>query len=46
VEVTESDGLPVLKYRFGKSGWQRLEKTLLGKTLLFSLAQHHMINLD
>jgi transposase len=36
VEITEEDGLPNLKYRFLKQAWQRLERTLLGKTILFT----------
>jgi transposase len=36
VEVTEQDGLPKLKYRFLKGAWQRLQRTLLGKTILFT----------
>lgn len=36
VEVTEHDGLPRLTYRFDAPAWQRLQDTLLGKTLLFT----------
>ena len=36
VEISEEDGLPQLKYRFLKQAWQRLERTLLGKTILFT----------
>ena len=36
VEVTERDGLPHLSYRFDRRAWQKLQKTLLGKTLLFT----------
>lgn len=36
VEVTESDGLPILSYRFDNRAWERLQKTLLGKTILFT----------
>ncbi len=36
VEISEEDGLPKLKYRFLKQAWQRLERTLLGKTILFT----------
>jgi transposase len=30
------DRLPVLRYRFDTQAWQRLQRTLLGKTLLFT----------
>lgn len=36
VEVSEHDGLPVLHYRFDRQAWTRLQKTLLGKTVLFT----------
>jgi transposase len=36
VEVTACDGLPSLRYRFDHRAWQRLQRTLLGKTLLFT----------
>jgi transposase len=36
VEVTSAKGLPVLKYRFRRRAWQKLQKTLLGKTILFT----------
>ena len=36
VEITERDGLPSLSYRFDKREWQRLQKTLLGKNILFT----------
>lgn len=36
VEVTEQDGLPALTYRFDRRAWERLQKTLLGKTILFT----------
>ena len=35
-EVTEQDGLPSLTYRFDRRAWERLQKTLLGKTILFT----------
>jgi transposase len=35
-EITESEGLPVLSYRFDTRAWERLQKTLLGKTILFT----------
>ena len=34
VEVGERDGLPTLRYRFQRRAWERLQDTLLGKTLL------------
>lgn len=36
VEVTERNGLPHLSYRFDRRAWQKLQNTLLGKTLLFT----------
>lgn len=36
VEVSERDALPVLRYRFDRRAWTHLQKTLLGKTLLFT----------
>ena len=36
VHMTESDGLPMLNYRFDNRAWARLQKTLLGKTILFT----------
>lgn len=36
VKVTEVDGLPVLTYRFDKRAWERLQTTLLGKTIIFT----------
>lgn len=36
VEVKDCDGLPRLRYRFDHRAWQRLQRTLLGKTLLFT----------
>lgn len=36
VEVTQRQGLPALTYRFDKRAWDRLQKTLLGKTILFT----------
>jgi transposase len=35
-EVTERDGLPHLKYRFDNRAWERLQKTQLGKTIIFT----------
>jgi hypothetical protein len=37
VTVTERDSLPWVTYRFNHRAWARLQKTLLGKTLLFAL---------
>lgn len=36
VTVENQDGRPTLSYHFSHSAWQRLQKTLLGKTLLFT----------
>ncbi len=36
VELTKSEGLPILNYRFDNRAWERLQKTLLGKTILFT----------
>lgn len=36
VDIREQDGLPTLKYRFDHAAWERLQRTLLGKTLLFT----------
>ena len=36
VTVEERDGLPWLIYHFDRRAWNRLQKTLLGKTLLFT----------
>ena len=36
VTVETEDGLPVLRYRFDQRAWQRLQRTLLGKTLIFT----------
>jgi transposase len=36
VEVIERDGLPMLKYRFNRREWEHLQKTLLGKNILFT----------
>jgi transposase len=40
VEVTEQDNLPCLKYRFDKSAWEKLQKTQLGKTIIFTDNDH------
>lgn len=36
VEITEQEGTPMLEYRFEKDAWENLQKTLLGKTILFT----------
>ena len=36
VKVHEQDGLPQVHYRFQRRAWQQLQRTLLGKTLIFS----------
>ena len=36
VTIEERDGLPWLSYRFNRQAWARLQRTLLGKTLLFT----------
>lgn len=36
VQINESEGLPLLSYRFDNRAWVRLQKTLLGKTILFT----------
>ena len=36
VTLEERDGLPALRYRFQQTAWQRLQRELLGKTLLFT----------
>ena len=36
VEITEEKGLPVLTYRFDHRAWERLQKRLLGKNILFT----------
>ena len=33
VTVEADGGLPTLRYRFDQRAWQRLQRTLLGKTL-------------
>lgn len=35
-EITEQNGVPMLEYRFEKDAWESLQKTLLGKTILFT----------
>lgn len=36
IELTEGPGGPALSYRFDTRAWTRLQRTLLGKTLLFT----------
>jgi len=36
VEIGERAGLPTLAYRFQHRAWQRLQRTLLGKTFIFT----------
>ena len=36
VQVREEDGLPKVNYRFQRDAWEKLQRTLLGKTLLFT----------
>jgi transposase len=36
VEIAAQEGLPVLNYRFNHGAWEQLQKTLLGKNILFT----------
>lgn len=36
ITITEDQGLPCLTWQFDKHAWQNLQRTLLGKTLLFT----------
>ena len=36
IEIGEENGLPTLSYRFDSRAWARLQRELLGKTLLFT----------
>ena len=36
ITVREQDGLPKVNYRFQRRAWEQLQRTLLGKTLIFS----------
>ena len=36
VDVREEEGLPRVRYRFQRRAWEKLQRTLLGKTLLFT----------
>ena len=40
VQITEQKGYPMIHYRFEDRAWRRLQKTLLGKTLLFTDLEH------
>ena len=40
VQITEQEGYPMIHYRFEDRAWRRLQKTLLGKTLLFTDLEH------
>jgi len=36
VDIEEEDGLPDVRYRFDTDAWEDLQRTLLGKTILFT----------
>ncbi len=36
IDVTEKDGLPELRYTFNEEAWEELQRTLLGKNILFT----------
>jgi transposase len=36
IQLDENDGVPVLTYRFRTAAWRELQRTLLGKTILFT----------
>jgi transposase len=40
VKITEKDKLPHLTYRFDNRAWEKLQLTLLGKTILFTDNDH------
>lgn len=40
VQISQSAGLPNLTYRFDNRAWEHLQKTLLGKTILFTDNDH------
>jgi transposase len=40
IEISQSAGLPKLTYRFDNRAWERLQTTLLGKTILFTDNDH------
>lgn len=35
-QLHEEEGFPLLRYQFNRQAWQRLQQTLLGKTILFT----------
>ena len=36
IHLSEQEGLPVLRYQFRAAAWRELQRTLLGKTILFT----------
>lgn len=40
VQISQGEGLPNLTYRFDNRAWEHLQKTLLGKTILFTDNDH------
>jgi len=40
VQISQTAGLPNLTYRFDNRAWEHLQKTLLGKTILFTDNDH------
>ena len=40
VKVCDKDGLPELAYRFDSRAWERMQRTHLGKTILFTDQEH------
>jgi transposase len=36
IQLNEQEGVPVLTYRFRAAAWRELQRTLLGKTILFT----------
>jgi transposase len=36
IHLSEHEGLPVLRYQFRRAAWRDLQRTLLGKTILFT----------
>jgi hypothetical protein len=36
IDLSEHEGLPVLRYHFRTAAWRNLQRTLLGKTILFT----------
>ena len=45
VDISQSAGLPNLTYRFDNRAWEHLQKTLLGKTILFT-DNHHWSDVE